>query len=376
MKKMRKILAMLLAGTMTMALLAGCGSSGSTDSSSGTDSSETKTEEAAADAEDTGEAAEETTEAASKDAELVLKLAWTVAYDEVHPYTVAAETFKSYVEENTDGRIQVELYAGGQLGGDSEMMEMLQVGTLDVAVTSTPTIANFTDVLVGCDMPFIWENDLGAMYSVLTDSDLGRTLLDRLQEETGIVGVSFLYQPFRHIFTNKAVASLSDLSGLKFRCMQSPVHQEIFTAMGMNPVTLSYNDVYSAMQQGTIDGFESDAVGAITSKFYEVSSDMTISGHFNNTMVLLMSDAAYSGLDEADQQIIMEAGKQAAAASYECSVEQGDKAIETLQENGVTVHEIDMEEIYDAVQPVIESYSSIPEVAELVEAARKAVGAE
>lgn len=376
MKKMRKILAMLLAGTMTMALLAGCGSSGSTDSSSGTDSSETKTEEAAADAEETGEAAEETTEAASGDAELVLKLAWTVAYDEVHPYTVAAETFKSYVEENTDGRIQVELYAGGQLGGDSEMMEMLQVGTLDVAVTSTPTIANFTDVLVGCDMPFIWENDLGAMYSVLTDSDLGRTLLDRLQEETGIVGVSFLYQPFRHIFTNKAITSLSDLSGLKFRCMQSPVHQEIFTAMGMNPVTLAYNDVYSAMQQGTIDGFESDAVGAITSKFYEVSSDMTISGHFNNTMVLLMSDAAYSGLDEADQQIIMEAGEQAAAASYECSVEQGDKAIETLQENGVTVHEIDMEEIYDAVQSVIESYSSIPEVAELVEAAREAVGAE
>ena len=211
------------------------------------------------------------------------------------------------------------------------------------------------------------------MYSVLTDGEVGRQLLDRLQEETGIVGVSFLYQPFRHIFTNKAITSLADFQGLKLRCMQTPVHQEIFSTLGMSPVALPYNDIYSAMQNHTIDGFESDAVGAVTSKFYEVASNMTISAHFNNTMVLLMSDKAFSAMPEADQQICMEAGEAAAKASYDCSVANNDAAIQTLKDNGMTVSEIDMTDIYAAVQPVIDKYSeSIPEVKTLVEAAAAA----
>lgn len=357
---MKRILALTLTMVMMLSLLAGCGG--------------TKKEEPAPDTSKTEQSSEQKPENSTSTESKTLRLAWTVGYDEKHPYTVAAETFKSYVEEKTEGRITVELYAGGQLGGDAEMLEMLQMGTLDVAVTSTPAIANFTDVLVGCDMPYIWKNDLGAMYSVLTESDMGRKLLDRLQEETGIVGVSFLYQPFRHIFTNKEIKSVSDMAGLKFRCMQTPVHQEIFSAMGMSPVALAYNDIYSAMQQGTIDGFESDAVGAVTSKFYEVSKYMTVSAHFNNTMVLLMSDAAYNGVSAEDQAIMQEAGAAAAKASYDCSVERNDAAIQTLKDAGLTVNEIDMSTIYEAVQPVIEKYSSIPEVAELVAAAEAAVG--
>ena len=101
---------------------------------------------------------------------------------------------------------------------------------------------------------------------------------------------------------------------------------------------------------------------------------MTVSGHFNNTMVLLMSSSAYNGVSADDQAIIMEAGAEAAKASYDCSVAQNDTAIQTLQDNGLTVCEIDMQPLYDAVQPVIDKYSSeIPEVAELVAAAKEAV---
>ena len=351
---MKKMISIALTLVLALSLLTACGSDSGADTA-GTDGTN-----------DAG--------AESPASEQTLKLAWTVAYDENHPYTVAAETFKQYVEEKTEGRITVELFAGGQLGGDSEMLEMLQMGTLDVAVTSTPTVANFTDVLVGCDMPFIWQNDLEAMYNVLTEGEEGRKLLDRMQEEINVVGVSFLYQPFRHIFTNKEITSIDDLKGLKFRCMQTPVHQEIFSAMGMSPMSLAYNDIYSAMQQHTIDGFESDAVGAVTSKFYEVSQYMTISGHFNNTMVLLMSDKAYSGVSAEDQAIIMEAGAEAAKASYDCAVAQDEVAIQTLKDNGMTVCEIDMQPVYDAVAPVIEKYSTeIPEVAELVAAAETEV---
>lgn len=331
---MKRITSLAMTLVLALSLLAGCGS-------------DTSTETEDTSGEDAGQTAEEP---------VTMRLAWTVAYDENHPYTVAAETFKEYVEENTDGRVTVELFAGGQLGGDNEMMEMLQMGTLDVAVTSTPTVANYTDVMIGCDMPFIWDNNLEAMYNVLTAGEEGRVLLDRLQEEMGVVGVSFLYQPFRHIFTNKEINTIDDLKGLKFRCMQTPVHQEIFSAMGMSPVSLAYNDIYSAMQQHTIDGFESDAIGAVTSKFYEVSTYMTIAGHFNNTMVLLMSDKAFNSVSAEDQAVIMEAGEKAAKASYDCSVEQDAIAIQTMEDNGLIVREIDLQPLKDAVAPLVEEY--------------------
>ena len=112
-------------------------------------------------------------------------------------------------------------------------------------------------------MPYIWQNDLSAMYSVLTEGDTGRNLLKRMQEENTLSVCPSLYQPFRHIFTNKEITTIGDLNSLKSAACSTPVHQEIFTAIGMNPVSLAYNDIYSAMQQGTIDGFESDAVGAV-----------------------------------------------------------------------------------------------------------------
>ena len=146
--------------------------------------------------------------------------------------------------------------------------------------------------------------------------------------------------------------------------------EEIFSAMGMSPVSLAYNDIYSAMQQHTIDGFESDAVGAVTSKFYEVSTYMTISGHFNNTMVLLMSDKAFNGVSAEDQAVIMEAGEQAAKASYDCSVEQDAIAIQTMEDNGLIVREIDLQPLKDAVAPLVEQYcAENAGAAELVAAA-------
>lgn len=352
---MKRICALIL--TLAMALtLAACG---------GNNGGTSAPPAASPDADQSAPSGESTT----------LRLAWTVAYQDDHPYTVAAESFKQYVEENTDGRVKVELYAGGQLGGDVEMMEMLQMGTLDVAVTSTPTIANFTDVLVGCDMPYIWHNDLQAMYSVLTEGDIGRRLLDRMQEEVGIVGLSFLYQPFRHFYTNKPIETLDDMAGLKLRCMQTPVHMAIFEALGCKPVSLTYNDIYSAMQQNTIDGFESDAMGGTASKFYEVADYLTISGHFNNTMVLLMSDTSYSAMSAEDQAVCMAAAAEAAAAALKTSIEANDFHIQNMQDNGMTLCTPDMEPFYAAVQPLIDQYcQEIPEAKLLVDAAQEAVG--
>jgi C4-dicarboxylate-binding protein DctP len=307
-------------------------------------------------------------------AERTLRISWTVAYAPDHPYSPAADAFKEYVEEHTDGRILVELYPAGQLGNDTELFEMLQMGTLDIHLCASPVIANFTNAMIGCDMPFIFRNNMEVMYEVL-QGQTGQYLLQRLEEEIPTVKpLSYMYQPFRHFVLNKEAQSLADLKGLKLRCMQSPIHMEIFSTLGMKPVTMAYGDCYGALQQRTIDGMENDVLGVATSKFNEVAKYLVISGHFNNVPVVIMSGKTFEALSPSDQQIMREAAAKATEASYKTTIEQGERYIGLLKDSGMEIIEIDMAPLYAAVQSMIDKYcSEVPEVKRMVNAVNEAL---
>ncbi|CEP66503.1 TRAP dicarboxylate transporter [Moorella glycerini] len=299
-----------------------------------------------------------------------MRLGWVVARQDDHPYTVAAETFAKVVKEKTNGKIQFDLYPGGQLGGDRDMFEAIQMGNLDAGVISAPVIAGFTKVLVGADMPYIFNNDYDLMYKA-ESGPAGQKLLQRLEEEASVKALSFVYQPFRHFFTNKPIKGLDDMKGLKLRCMETPVHIDIFKALGTNPTPMPYNDVYTAMQTGTIDGFESDVIGANASKFYEVSKYVTISGHFNNAVVLLMSQKAWGQLSPDEQKAVQEAAQEAAKASLDISKKANEKYMQVMKDKGLTINEIDLKPFIAATQPVIDKYAAqIPEVKEFVAAVK------
>ncbi|AOQ22917.1 Sialic acid-binding periplasmic protein SiaP [Moorella thermoacetica] len=299
-----------------------------------------------------------------------LRLGWTVARQDDHPYTVAAETFAKVVKEKTNGKVQVDLYPGGQLGGDRDMFESIQMGNLDVGVISAPVIASFTQVLVGTDMPYIFNNDYDLLYKA-ESGPAGQKLLQKLEQATGVKALSFIYQPFRHFFTNRPIKSLDDMKGLKLRCMETPVHIDIFKALGANPTPLPYNDVYTAMQTGTIDGFESDVIGANASKFYEVSKYITISGHFNNAVVMVMSEKTWAQLSPEEQQAVQDAANEAAKASLDITKKANDKYMQVMKDKGVTINEVDLKPFIEAEKPVIDKYEAqIPEVKEFVEAVR------
>src|SRR5690606_24312394 len=111
-----------------------------------------------------------------------------------------------------------------------------------------------TNVLIGVDMPYLFANDYDVLWEAQT-GEPGKKLLSRLEEETGVKALSFVFQPFRHFYTNKEIKSIDDFKGMKLRSMETPIHMAIYSAMGASPVTMPYNDIYSAMQQGTIDAF-------------------------------------------------------------------------------------------------------------------------
>jgi tripartite ATP-independent periplasmic transporter solute receptor, DctP family len=297
-----------------------------------------------------------------------LRLGWVVAYQEDHPYTVAAETFAKIVKAKTNGRIEFDLFPGGQLGGDRDMFEAIQLGTLDAGVISAPVVSAFTKVLVGTDMPYIFNNDYDLMYKAEA-GEPGKKLLKRLEQETKVKALAFTYQPFRHFHTTKEIKSLADMKGLKIRAMQSPIHIDIFKALGANPTPIPYTEVYTSMQTGTIDGFESDVIGSYASKFYDVTKHITISGHFNNAIILVMSPKTWDKLSPEDQKIMQEAADEAAKASLDITKTADAKYMQIMKDKGVQVNTVDLKEFVEAEKGVIAKYSQeIPEVKEFVEA--------
>lgn len=338
MKKSRTVICLLLVAVMAATLvLGGCGGSG----------------------------AKKTADGPKK-----LRLGWVVAYQEDHPYTVAAVTFAKVVKEKSKGKIEFDLFPGGQLGGDRDMFEAIQLGTLDAGVISAPVVAAFTKVLVGTDMPYIFNNDYDLLFRA-EQGEPGKKLLKRLEQETKVKALTFTYQPFRHFHTTKEIKSLADIKGMKLRAMQSPIHIDIFKALGANPTPIPYTEVYTSMQTGTIDGFESDVIGSNASKFYDVTKYITISGHFNNAVILVMSPKTWDKLSPEDQKIMQEAAEEAAKASLAITKTANDKYMQVMKDKGVKINTIDANEYVQAVKPVIEKYSKeIPEVKEFVDAVR------
>lgn len=369
MKKSLRVLSVCLA----LIMLAGCGSGGNTSESG--NGSGSQTGEVVGGNPSTGNTLDQSLQLDQSNAEIVFRLAWGVNYDPAHPYTAAATTFGETLYELSDGKIVCEYYPSAQLGDDASTLEQVMLGTLDIHICSSPFTSAFTDTLYPVDLPYVFEGDLTMTYDILS-SEIGQTMLDACSEDLGIKCLTWCYQPYRDFYTNKKIESAEDLKGLKMRSMPNPLHQDTFIAMGMNPTSTSFNEIFTLMQQGGIDGWDSDPIGIITGGFYEVAKYVTISGHFNNEVLLDMSQNAWNRLNEEQQGWVMEAAEAAALASYEVSLEQTDLRYAEMQEKGMEILVIDLEPLKEACQAVVEKYCAQSELCAEVVAAIEAYKAE
>lgn len=319
----------------------------------------------------TGNTLDESYQLDKSNAEIVFRLSWGVNFDPAHPYTAAATTFAETLFDLSEGKIVCEYYPSAQLGDDASALEQVMLGTLDVQVVSTPFTSAFTDTLYAVDLPYVFEGDLTMTYDILS-SEIGQKMLDACSEDLGIKCLAWCYQPYRDFYTNKKIESAADLKGLKMRAMPNPLHQDAFTAMGMNPTTTSFNEIYTLMQQGGIDGWDSDPIGIITGGFYEVVHYVTISGHFNNEVMMDMSLNAWDRLNEEQQGWVLEAAQAAGKASYEVSMVQAEKRYAQMVEKGMEIVEIDLEPLKEACKPVVEKYCAQSETCAEVVAAIEA----
>ena len=204
---------------------------------------------------------------------------------ETHPTMQAMKTFAKDVEAGSKGKIKVELYPNAQLGGDRELCEGVQMGTIQMARPSTSALAGFDKRIQVLDLPYLFTTRKAAFDAV--DGELGQKLNSYL-EKKGFVVLGYQENGFRHVTNSKRpIKSPADLKGLKIRTMENPMHIAFFKELGANPTPMSWGELYTALQQGTVDAQENPYAMIDDGKFYEVQKYVSETGHVFSYEILI-----------------------------------------------------------------------------------------
>ena len=252
-------------------------------------------------------------------------------------YGVAIDTFAREVEKRTGGRSQIHtLYAGAD-GAARESVEGVQLGTLDLTLTSTGPLPNFVPDVAILDIPFLFR-DYAHARAVL-DGPIGQELLAKLPPK-GMVGLAWAENGFRHMTNSKhPVNQPDDLRGLKMRTMENPIHIEAYRQFGILPTPMAFTEVFTALQQGTVDGQENPLSVITSAKLDQVQKYLSLTGHVYSPAIFLMNKAQWDKLSDADKQAFVEAAREGVKANRARVDEDDRRAVADLRAKGMSVVE-------------------------------------
>lgn len=288
-------------------------------------------------------------------AQTELKIGWTTSDGETDPYAIAAREFVAALEQHAPGQFTGAYFPNRQLGDEREMLEGLGFGTLDVAIITNAVIANIEPAFQLNDMPFLYGNEAQA-HKVL-DGKIGQELLSRL-DDNGIVGLSFAEGGFRHMINNvRPVSAPSDVDGVKYRVMQNPVFIGMFQSLGGNAIPMAWGEVFTAVQQGTIDGLEIPIAVIKSNNYAEVAKYLSLTRHTYSALGVLISKRTFDKLSAEQQEAVRMAAKEAAVAQRAKVAANNENIVEALRAEGMEVNEInDPAAFRSLVAPVYEDF--------------------
>lgn len=274
-----------------------------------------------------------------------------------YPTTQGLYFMANYIEEVTDGRIVMEVYPGGQLGGERSTIEQVQLGVIDIARVSTSPLAEFYTPMGVYSLPYIFRSE-EHMWRVV-QGPIGRELLNGLKE-VGMVGLAYYDSGQRNFYTTEVpIRSVEDLKGLRFRTQQSQVVLDMMELLGAEGVPMAYEEVYTSLQTGVIDGAENNfpSYGPFGVSHYQVAPYLTLDGHSRVPEVVIISEKTWNNLSPKDRRIIRNAAQASVALQAALWDQLVNKSRKAVKEAGVEIIEVDVSEFQRAVQPIYEKYS-------------------
>ena len=292
--------------------------------------------------------------AVSASAETTLQFGTTV--NEQDSFQVAAEKFAELVKERTNGEYIIEIYPNGTLGGEADMLESMSMGMLDMGIITAGPFVNYSAMMGVLDMPFLFASNEEA-YKIL-DGEIGKELLDTL-EDANLKGLAYAERGFRNITNSvKPVANAADVAGLKLRVMENEIYTATFKALGVNAVPMNWQDTLTALQQGTVEGQENPINVIWSYKMWEYNQKYCVlDRHSYSTAIITMSLDLFNSLDEATQEIFVNAAQEAAEYERAWVAEKEAGQLQEIKDNGIEVIENpDVNSFREAVQVVYDAY--------------------
>ena len=277
-----------------------------------------------------------------------------------HPIVLGMEKFAEVVTAKSGGKIKVNLFPGGVLGGDQANVSAVQGGTLEMVVMNTGIMASVAKELSVFDFPFLFANAKEA--DALVDGPVGKKMHAKL-EEKGLVGLSYWELGFRNITNSKRpLNKVEDIAGLKLRVIPNPINVDWVKALDANPTPLPFPEVYAAMEQKAIDGHENPITVINANKFYEVQKYLAITNHQYNPQSVVISKKFWDTLSAAEKKLLDDAADESAKYQREQSRGMMGAALDNLKKNGMVVTEFtpaEVAKLREKMKPVIAKHAAL-----------------
>ncbi|MGJ8650884.1 MAG: TRAP transporter substrate-binding protein [Opitutaceae bacterium] len=272
-----------------------------------------------------------------------------------HPVHAGIEHMAERVAVLSGGRLQLEVFPNGQLGSETQTMEQLQAGTLDIAKGSSAPISNFVSICKVFSLPYLFRDE-DHFWSVL-NGEIGRGILDTLATNdagrpSGLHGLTYYDAGSRNFYAEVPIMSPKDLVGLKIRVQNDPVAMDMVEAMGGAPTPVAWGELYTALQQGVVDGAENNPPSFVSSQHFEVCKEFSFDHHARVPDILLIASKTWDSLSEEEQAWLTQAAAESSEFQRAAWAAGVAEAMELMKAKGVTVH-------HPAIEPFMKSTESV-----------------
>ena len=276
------------------------------------------------------------------------KLKWAHVYESSEPYHTCAVAANDLLMDATEGRYGIEVFPASSLGKEVDINEGLGFGTVDIIYTGQLFAGrSYGPIAIG-GAPFMfrdWDH-----WDKFRNSDLFNELSQGYTDATGNHITAMTYYGARHVTSNKPILTPADMEDLKIRVPNAPLYMMFPEATGANPAPIAFAEVYLALQQGTVDAQENPLPTIQAKKFYEVQSNINLTGHITDALLTIVGGPAWDAMDAADQAALTQVTKDTAVCATDAIIKAEGELAEWFRGEGVQVNEVDRGPFIEAVK--------------------------
>lgn len=289
-------------------------------------------------------------------------LKWAHVYEEGSTYHKWANWAAEEIKTKTDGRVNITVFPASSLGKESEINEGLTIGSVDMIYTGPNFAERDYGPIAISDYPFMLKDF--DHWKTYRDSDLFKELSDGYKDATGHTVMGITWYGYRHVTSNFPITKPDDMKGLKIRVPDSPVMVMFPNAVGANPTPIAFSEVYLALQQGVVDAQENPLPTIQFKKFYEVQSNINLTGHIGNSLIVVVASTAMDQLGD-DAAIVDGVIKDALAQSSDEIAQSEVDLVQWFRDKGIQVNDVDKAAFQAAVAPIVTDESKVPYTIEM-----------